>query len=175
VYSKEWPMSKVSAYQGTEKFVSGEAMPPLPFGLRAATEPDCEFLWCLTATTMRGYIAEVAVWEEHLQEQQFWCTFDPARWRVLTVDGKDGGGFAAHSHPQALYLSDLYLLPEYQGRGIGSAVIRKLSAEAWAMGTPLVLQVLDSNPKARHLYERLGFSFVGPSPMPHYALMAAYP
>jgi GNAT superfamily N-acetyltransferase len=155
--------------------VGGGPAQHAPFGLRAATEADCEFLWCLTATTMRGYIAAVAVWEEGLQEQQFWCTFDPARWRVLTVDGEDVGGFAAHHHPQALYLSDLYLLPEFQGCGIGSAIIKMLSAEVWAMGKPLILQVLDSNPRARRLYERLGFSCVGPSPMPHYALMAAYP
>ena len=151
----------------------GVALQHAPFGLRAATETDCDFLWYLTATTMRDYIAKVSGWDEAFQEKRFWCTFDPARWRVLIVDGKNAGGFAIDHHPHVLFLADLQLLPEYQGHGIGSAIIGALTAEARGTGRPLLLQVLDNNPRARRLYERLGFSFVCPSPVPHYSVMVA--
>jgi ribosomal protein S18 acetylase RimI-like enzyme len=146
-----------------------------PFGVRAATEADCDFLWRLTEVNMCGYVAQIGVWDEAIQEKQFWCTFDPARWRVLVADKREIGGFALDRHPQALFLADLHILPEYQNRGIGSAVIRALIADAREEGVPLLLQVLDSNPRARHLYERLGFSFGFPSPMAHYSVMITNP
>ena len=56
------------------------------------------------------------------------------------------GGFAVERHPAADYLADILLLPAYQRRGIGSAVIGALAATARARGVPLALQVLDTNP-----------------------------
>ena len=48
------------------------------------------------------------------------------------------------------------MLPAYQGRGIGTALIMALVTEANQQRVPLTLQVLKVNP-ARRLYERLGF------------------
>ncbi len=47
--------------------------------------------------------------------------------------------------------------PELRGRGIGSAAIRVLLAEAVSMGKPLRLYVNAMNRQALALYERLGF------------------
>lgn len=48
------------------------------------------------------------------------------------------------------------LLPEFQGRGIGTKLIQAVMGEAAGLGLPLRLQVLKAN-RARRLYERLGF------------------
>ena len=50
-------------------------------------------------------------------------------------------------------------MPEYQGRGTGTAIILDLIAQARALQLPVTLHVLDVNP-ARSLYERLGFRIV---------------
>ena len=48
--------------------------------------------------------------------------------------------------------------PDLQGRGIGTLMLRALSEEARARGfQALRLDVSDQNPRARALYERLGF------------------
>jgi ribosomal protein S18 acetylase RimI-like enzyme len=58
-----------------------------------------------------------------------------------------------------LHLKHVELSPEYQRRGVGTALIRDLSAQARALGLPLTLHVLNVNP-ARRLYERLGLRVV---------------
>lgn len=50
----------------------------------------------------------------------------------------------------------------WRGHGIGTALIEALAAEARARGyARLRLDVADQNPRARALYERLGFGAVG--------------
>jgi ribosomal protein S18 acetylase RimI-like enzyme len=54
--------------------------------------------------------------------------------------------------PKLLRLIDIAMLPEWQGKGIGTHLIRDLIGER----LPVVLHVAIDNP-ARALYERLGF------------------
>jgi ribosomal protein S18 acetylase RimI-like enzyme len=54
------------------------------------------------------------------------------------------------------YISNIEIAPEYQGRGIGTAITNGIIAEARRDGLSVTLRVLKVNP-ARHLYERLGF------------------
>lgn len=52
----------------------------------------------------------------------------------------------------------LYLLPEYMGRGIGRALLDKVTAELRASGyADIFLWVLEENVRARRFYERYGF------------------
>ena len=55
-------------------------------------------------------------------------------------------------------IEDLYVLPEYQGRGYGTQLLR--FAMAACTGRPS-LWVLESNAGARRLYEREGFCLTG--------------
>ena len=55
-------------------------------------------------------------------------------------------------------IEDLYVLPEQQGRGYGTKLLR--FAAAIADGTP-TLWILENNAGARRLYERLGFLETG--------------
>ena len=51
-------------------------------------------------------------------------------------------------------------MPEFRGRGIGTALVTELFAEADASGRSVSIHVERNNP-ARRLYERLGFQDVG--------------
>ena len=55
-----------------------------------------------------------------------------------------------------IFLDEIHILPEYQGRGIGQQVIRNLLAEASSQDLAVELILLRSNP-VRRLYEGLGF------------------
>ena len=61
--------------------------------------------------------------------------------------------------PEEIRLIDLALLPERQGRGIGSGVLRDLQDEASTSSRPLRIHVERYN-RALHLYERLGFRVI---------------
>ncbi|MEV6247857.1 GNAT family N-acetyltransferase [Streptomyces sp. NPDC051742] len=60
------------------------------------------------------------------------------------------------AHPAHLHID---LLPQWQGRGYGRALIRTLLAELRAAGVPAVhLCMVQANTKARAFYDRLGFA-----------------
>lgn len=54
-------------------------------------------------------------------------------------------------------LVDISLFPEQQGRDIGSELIRQAQRNACEQGATVRLHVQQTNPRARQLYERLGF------------------
>lgn len=54
--------------------------------------------------------------------------------------------------------------PDYQGRGIGRALLRRMLEVADAEGAPVVLDVRTDNVPARTLYETHGFEVVGLRP-----------
>jgi ribosomal protein S18 acetylase RimI-like enzyme len=53
-------------------------------------------------------------------------------------------------------LNEIQLLPEFQGQGIGSDLIRQEIARTQVQQIPLRLRVLKHNTRAQHLYARLG-------------------
>jgi ribosomal protein S18 acetylase RimI-like enzyme len=70
------------------------------------------------------------------------------------------GRFYVHRREREIRLMDIALLPEHRGRGIGSALLHDLFAEAAAAGKRVTVHVEEYNP-ARRLYERLGFKKIG--------------
>ena len=52
----------------------------------------------------------------------------------------------------------IYLLPEYMGRGVGSALMERCISELKAQGcSRILLWVLEENTRARRFYEKHGF------------------
>lgn len=73
-------------------------------------------------------------------------------------------GFLAISHTLDMFkVNQLFILPEYQGRGIGSACMTRIIDDANLEGKPVVLQVLKVNTRGITFYQRLGFTIVGES------------
>jgi GNAT superfamily N-acetyltransferase len=78
---------------------------------------------------------------------------------VIECDGGPVGRLRLVDSPDGLEVAGLQLLPSAQSRGIGTAVLLRLAAEA--APRPLTLGVEKDNPRARALYERLGFASDG--------------
>ncbi len=63
---------------------------------------------------------------------------------------------------QRFLMDGIFVAPDARGQGVGSALLDAVTAEAAARGFAEVrLDVIDSNPRARALYERQGFRAVG--------------
>jgi ribosomal protein S18 acetylase RimI-like enzyme len=61
--------------------------------------------------------------------------------------------------PDRFLLDGLCVSPAARGQGVGTALLEAIAAEGRARGfATLRLDVVDSNPRARALYERLGFT-----------------
>jgi predicted GNAT family acetyltransferase len=62
---------------------------------------------------------------------------------------------------EQIEIAGIQVLPDYQGRGIGTAVITALTQEGAVKGLPTMLEVEKDNPDAKRLYLRLGFEQQG--------------
>ncbi len=130
------------------------------YRLRQATDADNDFLYRLHVAAMRDLVAQVWGWDDAWQERFFAAHFDPAHSRIVVVDGRDVGVVAVEWGAADAFLSNIEILPDSQGRGLGAALVTGIIAEADARNLPVRLQVLKINP-ARRLYERLGFVITG--------------
>ncbi|MEO6567772.1 MAG: N-acetyltransferase, partial [Opitutaceae bacterium] len=150
---------KISSIDEIPLAVNSSNPAVMQFTFRAASESDYAWLWQLKRLTMRTYVEAMwGGWDDAAQEDFFRRNFLPATIRVIVVDGQDVGLLHVERETEALFLANLQILPEFQNRGLGSAVVRRVIEEAHAMGLGVVrLQVLKSNQPARRLYERLGF------------------
>jgi putative acetyltransferase len=125
--------------------------------LRAATADDRTFLYDLHRVAMHDYVDATWGWTESDQQERFDRRFDPSLVRIVVLEWRDIGALTVTRMPLELVLGNIEILPAFQGRGIGTRVVQALLAEANTKQLPLTLQVLKANPRARSLYERLGF------------------
>lgn len=138
--------------------------------LRPASDDDFDFLYRLHRDTLKAYIDATWGWDEAFHRQSFTGKFEPGRWQIVVVDGRDVGGLALETRDAELFLSGIYILPDHQNRGLGTTLLRGVLAQARRSGRPVTLQVMKVNP-ARRLYERLGFAIVGETET-HYRMKA---
>lgn len=141
--------------------------------LRPAKPEDAEFLYYLLKAAMQQYVAQTYGWDELWQQAHFQKNFDPARQQVIVLEGQDIGVIAVERKETEIFLAKIYLLPEYQNRGIGTRLIEALLREAFGQNLPVRLRVLKVNP-ARRLYERLGFKVIEEADT-HYLMEAVPP
>jgi GNAT superfamily N-acetyltransferase len=131
-----------------------------PLALRPATQADGEALFRILKATMQAYVDQTWGWNEAQQRAYFWDRFNPATEQIIVLDEQDIGVMAVSDRTDMLFVERLYILPAYQGRGIGTQLLRCTMARACDRGLPVRLHVLKVNP-ARRLYERLGFTPIG--------------
>jgi ribosomal protein S18 acetylase RimI-like enzyme len=106
---------------------------------------------------MRGMIEQTWGWDEAWQQEDFNRRFREYTGSIIENDGRAIGGLLLESKPDSIYIHEVQVLPEHQGLGIGSAVVQWVIAQAASRGIAVTLSVLEVNPRARQLYERLGF------------------
>lgn len=125
--------------------------------LRSISEVDFEFIYEVTRVTMQTYVEQTwGSWVDFEQRTIIYDSINLSTHQIIQIDGQDVGCLAVEIHPSYMQLMKLYVLPNFQRRGIGTVLIRQLVNEAKAHEIPLLLRVLAVNP-ARKLYEREGF------------------
>ena len=130
---------------------------------RAATQENYDFVWNLYKATMKVYVEKTwGCWDESWQREHFRTFFRPGELQILVHRGRDIGVLRVEEKSDTVFLASVLILPEEQGRGIGTVVVLQVVSRAAAKALPVSLQVLMVHPSKR-LYERLGFSVAGES------------
>jgi ribosomal protein S18 acetylase RimI-like enzyme len=143
----------------------------MDFGLRQAVTADRAWLWETKTRCLRIYIEQTyGAWDD-TQRARFDATFIPEEIFIVSFDGQDAGFVALRTEPRVIQLFNLMIAPEFQRRGLGTAVLRHVLNLAQARRLPVRLQVMKVNP-ARRLYERMGFTAVPAEEIPtHYRMI----
>jgi inorganic pyrophosphatase/GNAT superfamily N-acetyltransferase len=133
---------------------------PNEIRLRPGSPSDRAFLHHLHRESMRSHVERTwGAWNDEDQRRRFDDTTDPEVHDIIEYRGVTVGCQWIRQQPGCVELVRLYLLPEFQGRGIGTHLLTRLSARASSAGLPARLRVLRANP-AQRLYGRLGFRIV---------------
>ncbi len=134
------------------------------YHLRKATQVDSDLTYQIKKSALKEYVEKVWGWTESFQQEYYAENFSPAHMMIIEVEQEAVGWMRTEIQEDAIYLSDLYLLPSYQNKGIGTQLIRQLQNESRAKGKPLRLEVLRVNLRAQAFYQRNGFQKTGKKP-----------
>ncbi|MEV0533217.1 GNAT family N-acetyltransferase [Kitasatospora sp. NPDC050463] len=125
--------------------------------MRAAEAADVEPVAELRAVVLRPDLERLGRYDEHRVRRRLRDSFSTRWTSIVLVDGAFAGSVTVRPAERGgRLLEHFYLAPQHQGRGLGSAVLRRVLAAADAVGDPVRLDVLQGSP-ARRLYERHGF------------------
>ena len=129
----------------------------LPLTLRNAEVSDSDFAYETREKTMRNYVEQTwGQWNEYEARHQIDEDIRLFRLSIIEQGRRAVGMMRIDEYSTHLAIDQLFLLPEYQGKGIGTALIHRVLARAKEMQVPVKLWVLRVNP-AQSLYQRLGF------------------
>ena len=129
--------------------------------LRPATQNDVDHLFAIHREALKSYVDATWGWDENWQAAHFRDNFDPSIRQVISYADEDVGFLDLIVTRDAAKLENIEIAPRYQGRGIGTKLIRRIISDAENMRIPVRLQVLKVNPRARALYQRMGFVQIG--------------
>lgn len=145
---------------------------------RVIEDSDRDLLLALYAGT-REWEFQQTLWAEaekqdFLKRQfeaqclSYQMSFPGAVHRIIVLDGTDIGRLIVDRQDDCLRIIDLTIASEWQGRGIGTDILRSLINEAHGGKVPVRLSV-ERNSPAIALYLRHGFKATGETPS-HFAM-----
>jgi ribosomal protein S18 acetylase RimI-like enzyme len=136
------------------------------FALRPETEADLPFLLRLYIATRWEELSvtdwtdaqKIAFLESQFaaQRSHYLSHYAGAAFEVLEERGVPAGRLYLDRQADTLLIVDIALLPPWCGRGIGTALLEAMFAEARLAGKGVTISVEKFNP-AQRLYRRLGF------------------
>ena len=128
------------------------------WSMRPATEDDLEFVYFSELETVGENKDDPKV-QNYIRED---AKASLGYTKIIMAENSDIGVYQAYEtnyyglregKRDWWYLAHIYIKPEYRTLGIGSAIIKKDIEEH----DKILLQVMKSNPRAKKLYESLGF------------------
>jgi ribosomal protein S18 acetylase RimI-like enzyme len=130
---------------------------PSTFELRQVRAEDCELMFRLQKSDGnhldQSDAEQVARFEEYKQE------FKAAETQVIYVDNQPVGRLRV-VRGEEIYIGGIQILPEYRGRGIGTALLKNLIEESTKASKTIRLEVFHNNLQALRLYEKVGFKVI---------------
>jgi GNAT superfamily N-acetyltransferase len=125
--------------------------------LRRANEEDVDFAFQVLKETMRDYVvATWGTWREEESRREIAEQVSAGGTEIIELNHAPIGVQLVERPGTHIQLVQLYIEKEFQRRGLGTQLLKRLFVEGRESSLPIRLRVLAVNP-AKRLYERLGF------------------
>jgi len=140
------------------------------YGYREAAQSDFEFMYRVMVTVRSPH----RTYNEQEERAKFAKNFKLEGLHVIEHGRQDVGRLRFLLNDEHLYLGGIQILPAFQRKGIGSAILFDLIRDAANLGVDVTLEVHTSNTDAQRLYRKLGFVEVGQDPHCSAAIKMCY-
>ena len=128
---------------------------------RAALDSDIDFARSVHHLAYRDVVTrQFGAWDEAMQDGFFEKGWGEAPFQILMCDSTPCGYASVEENDEHIFVRELVILPEFQGRGIGTQFLEQVFEDARVRQLPVQLQALHEN-YALNLYRRLGFQEYG--------------
>jgi GNAT superfamily N-acetyltransferase len=127
------------------------------YTLRTSVAEDADFAYEAVKITMRDYAIET--WGRWLEKESKETAIEDTqkgKIEIIYFGSEKAGVLQLKNSENEIFVNQIYLLPEYQNKGIGTCIINDLKEIAKKAKVPLKLNVLQVNP-AKHFYANRDF------------------
>ena|SRR2546421_4200633 len=124
---------------------------------RPAAIDDTDFARSVHHRAYRDVIErQYGPWDESTQDKLFAAAWSGAEQEIVLCDNVRCGYTSIENRDDTIYLHELVIDPDFQGRGIGTHILQRVIEQAILKGVPLRLRTHVTN-RALNLYLRMGF------------------
>lgn len=130
------------------------------YNLREISWLDKEFIYQVKKESNYMYIEKIWGWDEDYQIQDFNTDFKLSDYKIIVLDNTDIGFLQLEEFNNNLNITEIHIISEYRGKGIGSQVINDIIMDEKNNNKTISIACFILNQKAKNLYERLGFKIM---------------
>ena len=130
---------------------------------REATGQDLPFMLETFRLNFGAIIEEARGWDDVIEEGQLRRDMNLAPTLILLYEGERAGFLSFEVH-DAVYIRNIEVHPDFNGRGVGTLAIRWLGRIG--EGKPIRVAVTDGNHRGMEFYTNIGFRKVGEITLP---------
>lgn len=124
---------------------------------RPATIADADFARSVHHRAYRDVIErQYGPWEESTQDKLFAAAWSAAAHEIVLCNDTRCGYTSIENRDDCIYVHELVVDPDFQGRGIGTNILREVMEQAISKSVPVRLRTHVTN-RAANLYRRMGF------------------
>jgi len=132
-----------------------------------ADETHKEFSYQVKKAAEGEYITLMFGWDEDVQRDFHAKAWQQQKPDIITYDGKPIGTIATVESEDCIEIGQLFILPDYQNKGIGTHLLKSILSKADQLGRNVTLRFLKSS-RVKSLYVRNGFRLVYTSEVAHH-------
>lgn len=149
----------------------------MKISFRKVNEDDFPFLRKVYRSTREEELSQANMSEDdksrfielqfNAQHTHYSQAYKNAEFNLILLDDKPAGRLYIWRTETQIRIMDIALLPNFQGKGVGSKILQSIIQESEKSGKKVTIHVEYFNPALR-LYERLGFKKVDDSGIYYY-------